>query len=185
MLERYIKFKKGVDQMYEITITTKGGDKGSTSLCNGERVPKDDPRVEAYGTVDECQAVVGIARSMCDFEPICDSLRQIEDDLYIMMGVMSLCDGMEPPKMDWMEEMIKKVSQMFTENNFQFIRPGECGICATLHLARTIARRAERQSVTLLRSGKIDPYVFSYINRLSDGLYALILWYQKEKFPKK
>ncbi|SMG28832.1 cob(I)yrinic acid a,c-diamide adenosyltransferase [Dethiosulfovibrio salsuginis] len=171
--------------MHEITITTKGGDKGSTSLCNGERVPKDDPRVEAYGTVDECQAAIGLARSMCDFEPVCDNLRKLEDDLYILMGVMSLCDGLEPPKVEWMEGMIKQVSEMFTDKDFQFIRPGECRVCASLHLARTMARRAERQSVKLLRSGKIDPYVFSYINRLSDGIYALILWYQREKFPKK
>lgn len=171
--------------MHEITITTKGGDKGSTSLCNGERVPKDDPRVEAYGTIDECQAVIGLARSLCDFQPICEYLKHFEDDLYILMGAMSLCEGLEPPKMDWMENMIKEVSAMFTEKNFQFIRPGECRVCAALHMARTIARRAERQSVKLLRSGKIDPYTFSYINRLSDGIYALILWYQREAFPEK
>ncbi|EFC91803.1 ATP/cobalamin adenosyltransferase [Dethiosulfovibrio peptidovorans DSM 11002] len=169
--------------MYKMTITTKGGDKGNTSLCNGERVPKDDPRVEAYGTIDECQASIGLARSMCSFEPINENLKRLEDELYTLMGCMALCEGMEPPKTDWMEDMIKEVSSMFTEGEFQFIRPGECSVCATLHMARTIARRAERQAVRMLRSGTLPLDIFAYINRLSDAIYALILWYQKEFFP--
>ncbi|PIE54525.1 MAG: ATP:cob(I)alamin adenosyltransferase [Dethiosulfovibrio peptidovorans] len=171
--------------MQNLTITTKGGDKGNTSLCSGKRVPKDDPRVEAYGIVDECQATIGLARSICDFEPVNEHLRQLEDDLYVLMGYLALCDGLEPPKLDRLEEMIRQVSSMFTDTDFQFIRPGECQVCAALHLARTVARRAERQVVSLFRAGAIPPEVFSYVNRLSDGLYALILWYQKEKTPSK
>lgn len=67
--------------MEGIVITTKGGDKGTTSLGNGERVPKDDPRVEAYGTIDECQAALGLARSICGLEPLCRHLEHMEDDL--------------------------------------------------------------------------------------------------------
>lgn len=156
-------------------ITTKGGDKGETSLGNGTRVPKDSPRVNLYGTLDECQAHVGMARATCSFPEVCSELCVLEQSLGSLMGHIALFPGLDLPDIKVLEGMVDKVRQV-TGNTFHFVRPGDSVPGAALHAARTVGRRAERLAVGMYRERKIDDACFAYINRLSDAIYALALW---------
>lgn len=156
-------------------ITTKKGDSGETSLCNGQRVPKDSPRVELYGTLDECQAHLGMARATCDLSEICKNICVLEQDLGPVMGYIALCPELEAPQVEKLENIIEKV-RVRTGETFRFIRPGDSVPGAALHAARTVARRAERLAVSLYRKKEIDTETYRYINRLSDAIYAISLW---------
>lgn len=156
-------------------ITTKGGDKGETSLGDGTRVPKDSPRVELYGTLDECQAHIGMARATCRFENICREIYALEQALSPLMGYIALFPGLDLPDIGMLEQQIEKIRKI-TGNTFRFVRPGDSVAGAALHAARTVARRAERIAVSLYRNGQLDEACFAYINRLSDAIYALSLW---------
>lgn len=169
--------------MSTVWITTKGGDKGMTSLGNGTRVPKDDERVELYGTIDECQACIGTARAICRVDEVREKLTAIEKDLYRLMGVLSLYDGSIPPDVALLDGIVE-ASRQVCGGEFAFVLPGESQTGAALHLARTVARRAERRAMPLLRRGEISQECFIYINRLSDALFALILWNNKRAAEK-
>lgn len=156
-------------------ITTKGGDKGTTSLGNGERVPKDHPRVELYGTLDECQAALGLARATSCAPEIADELFRVEEQLGAVMGHLALYPGLEEPSPAHLEQLVERVKNKTGETT-RFVRPGDTLPGAALHMARTIARRAERAAVKLYRDGKIAEGAYAYINRLSDAVYALALW---------
>ncbi|GAB6280774.1 MAG: cob(I)yrinic acid a,c-diamide adenosyltransferase [Thermovirga sp.] len=159
-------------------ITTKGGDKGTTSLGDGTRVPKDHPRVNLYGTLDECQAAVGLARAYCCTEGIREDLLKIEDEMGAVMGYLALFPGLPEPDPASLENIVEKVRGIIGET-FRFVRPGDSLAGAALHLARTIARRAERLAVALHRDGEIGDAPYAWINRLSDTIYALSLWTDK------
>jgi cob(I)alamin adenosyltransferase len=156
-------------------ITTKGGDKGTTSLGNGERVPKDHPRVELYGTLDECQASIGVARATSCAGEIAEELLRIENQLGNVMGYLALYPGLEEPTPEPLESLMERVKRV-TGETMRFVRPGDTLPGAALHMARTIARRAERTAVKLYREGQITESTYAYINRLSDAIYALALW---------
>ncbi|MFP4482821.1 MAG: cob(I)yrinic acid a,c-diamide adenosyltransferase [Thermovirgaceae bacterium] len=156
-------------------ITTKGGDKGTTSLGNGERVPKDHPRVELYGTLDECQAAIGLARATSCAREIADELFRIEEQLGSVMGHLALYPGLGEPSPEPLEDLIERVKSA-TGETMRFVRPGDTLPGAALHIARTIARRAERTAVRLYRENAISEGTYAYINRLSDAIYALALW---------
>ncbi|WP_334138489.1 ATP:cob(I)alamin adenosyltransferase [Thermovirga lienii] len=96
-------------------ITTKKGDKGLTTLGNGEKVPKDHPRVELYGTLDECQAAIGIARAHCAFEEINAHLLEIENMLGTLMGHLSLFPGVPCPEYQALEKIISHVGTIVGE----------------------------------------------------------------------
>ena len=159
-----------------IWVTTKGGDRGETSLANGQRVPKDHPRVETYGTLDECQAHVGLARSLCEYPELCEQLCLIEQELGKAMGHLALYPELACPDITKLEKITELAGER-AGKNFRFIRPGDSTPGAALHIARTVARRAERCAVKLYRDHEIAEDIYSYINRLSDALYALSLWY--------
>ncbi len=163
--------------MSDLWITTKGGDKGMTSLCDGTRVAKDDSRVELYGTVDECQAHIGLARGLCDVPAIAQRLETIEKDLYRLMAHLALCPDSPAPEVATLDQMIQEARQV-CRDPFAFALPGQSAVVGALHVARTVARRAERLAVGLLRQGAIQEEAYIYLNRLSDGLYALTLWLQ-------
>ncbi|KUK42795.1 MAG: ATP/cobalamin adenosyltransferase [Thermovirga lienii] len=162
-------------------ITTKKGDKGLTTLGNGEKVPKDHPRVELYGTLDECQAAIGIARAHCAFEEINAHLLEIENMLGTLMGHLSLFPGVPCPEYQALEKIISHVGTIVGEKKHIFLRPGDSKVGSFLHLARTIARRAERKAVKLYREGKIEDKSYIFINRLSDAIFALALWLNMEE----
>lgn len=160
--------------MAKLIITTKGGDKGTTSLANGERVAKDDRRVELYGTVDECQAALGMARAFCEDEKTAQDIYFIEDYLFGAMAYFAKCDYDEPDPMI-LESMSDRVKETLPDDTMAFVRPGDTKCSAALHLARTVARRAERAATPLFRDGEISEQSYKFLNRLSDVIYLLSL----------
>ncbi len=159
-------------------LTTKGGDKGMTSLGNNERVPKDHPRVETYGTLDECQAHLGMARATACSEEIRKELFDLEANLGLVMGYLALYPGLPEPDPSSLEGIIARAGEVVGKT-FHFVRPGDSVPGAALHQARTVARRAERAAVKLFREGQLTDQAYAYINRLSDAIYALALWTDK------
>lgn len=170
--------------MGDLWITTKGGDKGETSLGDGGRLPKDHRRVETYGTLDECQAHIGMARSLCEYGPICEHLCDLEQNLGLLMGYIALFPGLKCPDIAKIEGIIDEVGEV-TGKHHHFVRPGDSTPGAALHIARTVARRAERAAVGLYRSGELAEDAYRYINRLSDVIYSLSLWYDYLERQKK
>lgn len=162
-------------------IYTRGGDSGETSLSDGRRVPKDDLRVETYGTVDECSSALGIARLHAD--PTLEAvLARIQNDLFDL-GADLACPEDRPwtlrvtqAQVDWLETTLDGMNDHLKPLD-SFILPGGTPCAAHLHLARTMARRAERQCVTLMRAdATVNPAVLRYLNRLSDLLFVAARW---------
>lgn len=170
--------------MSDIWITTKGGDRGETSIGSGKRLPKDHPRVETYGTLDECQAHIGMARSLCEYSEICDTLCFLEQELGKLMGYIALFPDLDCPDIASLEGITVKVGEV-TNKNYRFIRPGDSTPGAALHVARTVARRAERAAVGIFRTGELAEDAYRYVNRLSDVIYAIALWYDHLEREKK
>jgi len=163
-------------------IYTKSGDDGTTGLIGGVRVPKDSPRIEAYGSVDELNAVLGVVRSYSLPGRMDKILERIQDDLFTVGADLAL--PQDASRADWgiptlPEEAVQTLEKEIDEceSNLdplrQFILPGGTPAAAMLHLARTIARRAERCCVTLARAEHVDPLIVRYLNRLADLCFVL------------
>ena len=161
-------------------IYTRGGDKGETSLGDGSRVPKQALRVEAYGTVDEANAAIGLARLHAD--PDSDAmLARIQNDLFDLGA--DLCtpeDGRRAAgalrivaaQVERLEREIDGMNATLRPLD-SFILPGGTPAAAYLHLARTVTRRAERLACALAAEESINPEAVKYLNRLSDHLFVL------------
>jgi len=163
-------------------IYTRTGDDGTTGLIGGKRVPKDAERIEAYGTVDELSAILGLVCSHRLPDRVLEVVRRIQDDLFSVGADLALPDGMD--RGEWgipstSDQDIQRLEKMLDEFQVslaplrRFILPGGCAPGALLHLARTVARRAERRCVTLTRVESADPQIIRYLNRLSDLLFVL------------
>ena len=164
-------------------IYTKTGDKGSTGLFGGGRVPKDDIRVEAYGDVDELNAVIGMARSIETMPRIDEVLVPIQRDLFAIGALLATPDRdkmaqhLEKARID--EARIGELERAIDEGDAEleplrsFILPGGTPKAAALHVARTVCRRAERRVVKLQREVELPPLAVIYLNRLSDLLFTL------------
>src|SRR5262249_55186394 len=158
-------------------IYTRSGDQGETGLGDGSRVPKDHPRVAAYGTVDELNALVGLLAAEPGTAESGDLLRGIQNDLFDLGA--DLCVPQppdEPPgkrlrvrpeQASRLEAAIDRLNAPLAPLN-SFVLPGGRPAAAWCHLARTVCRRAEREVVTLARAEPINPEVIVYLNRLSD-----------------
>lgn len=169
--------------MANLNITTKGGDKGTTSLGNGVRIEKDDRRVELYGTLDECQAALGLARAACLSPKTAEEIFFLEDYLFNAMAYFAECDFPEPdPQI--LENVSSRVAASIKEAQI-FVRPGDSSCGAALHLARTIARRAERTATQLFREKQITEKSYAFLNRLSDVIYVISLKVDEEEREKK
>lgn len=163
-------------------IYTRTGDGGSTGLASGARVSKSDARVEAYGAVDELNSAIGVARLHSGQNDRIDAmLGRIQNELFDLGAdlatphepapkwealriVASQVDRLEA-EIDWMNESLKALDS--------FILPGGAPLSAHLHLARTVARRAEREAIRLVESGvAVTPEAMRYLNRLSDHLFV-------------
>jgi len=175
----YINIKKKymvkLDKIY-----TRGGDKGKTSLGNGERVDKNSIRVEAFGTVDETNAVLGIAIVNLK-SPLKEMIFRIQNDLFDLGADLCVPDNKkldyEPLRInqfqvDRLEEEIDTMNSNL-DSLKSFILPGGTLESAYLHLARTTARKAERLMVELSHKENINPISIKYINRLSDHLFVI------------
>lgn len=161
-------------------IYTRGGDKGQTSLGDGTRVPKQSLRVEAYGTVDEANAALGLARLHTGGGDDA-MLARIQNELFDLGA--DLCtpeDGrraagalrIAAPQVKRLEAEIDRMNAELQPLN-SFILPGGSAAAAYLHLARTTARRAERLVCALAAEEKVNPEAIKYLNRLSDHLFVL------------
>lgn len=176
-------------------IYTRTGDDGTTGLVGGQRVPKNSPRIEAYGTVDECSSAIGLARAA--LHPLLTSHRRAQrldrwlawtqDALFNLGSDLATLpknrsDGTPLITHDdarSLERAIDEAQQDLEPLN-NFIHPGGSPPGAYLHLARTICRRAERLLVSLAEHEKIAPETLRYLNRLSDALFVWSRWINRE-----
>ena len=158
-------------------VYTRTGDGGETSLVGGARVSKASPRVEAYGDVDELNSLIGLARSVGDDGEIDEALALIQNDLFTVGGDLASPVEVEVPRVaESFVTTLEELSDRFLkelEPLKEFILPGGCEAGATLHLARTVARRAERRVVALGETEEINTETVVYLNRLSDLLFIL------------
>jgi cob(I)alamin adenosyltransferase len=178
-------------------IYTRTGDDGTTGLGDGTRVPKDGERVEAYGTVDELNSAIGVLLAIPGLPPDATaSLTEIQHELFDMGGELCI-----PGHRVITEQHILRLEDTLDGFNDslpplkEFILPGGGPAAAACHLARTIARRAERRVLTLSRVESVSPEVVKYLNRLSDLLFVLarvlarhergseVLWRHDRKAP--
>jgi len=161
-------------------IYTRGGDKGETSLGTGRRVPKHDLRVEAYGTVDEANAALGLARlhTTGDDDAM---LARIQNDLFDLGADLCTPEGEERRReaLRVTDAQVERLEREIDAMNARlaplrsFILPGGSPAAAHLHYARTVARRAERQMTALSTSEPVTSAAIRYVNRLSDHLFVM------------
>jgi len=171
-------------------IYTRGGDAGETSLGRGERVAKHDPRVEAYGTIDEANSVIGlvrnaIARALLGGERLAEAdamLARIQNDLFDVGADLCTPEGESKRGEQALRIVASQVERLEREIDAMnaelqpltsFILPGGGEASAWLHLARTVVRRAERRMTRLAAGQPINPEAVKYVNRLSDHLFVL------------
>lgn len=171
-------------------VYTRTGDKGETALVGGRRVPKDDPRIESYGTIDELNAVLGLVRSCNDAakhsaatERLDQILRQIQNELFDLGSELATppdaaWEGMiriGPAQIEVLERTIDECQADLAPLK-SFILPGGGMIAAFLHQARTVCRRAERDILRLMHREPVGESALGYVNRLSDLLFVLSRW---------
>jgi cob(I)alamin adenosyltransferase len=166
-----------------VKIYTKTGDKGDTGLFGGGRVPKDDPRVEAYGDVDELNAVIGMARAVELMPRVDEVLVPVQRDLFAIGALLATPDRekmaqhLQKARID--EHRIAELEQAIDDAESEleplraFILPGGTPKAAALHVARTVCRRAERNVVRLQHAVELPELAVIYLNRLSDLLFTL------------
>lgn len=161
-------------------IYTRGGDRGETSLLGGDRVPKHAPRIEAYGTVDELNAAIGVARATSR-TALDAELERIQSDLFVlgaMLAAPGLSDrfpGVATSRVTELEEAIDHLEKDLPPLT-AFVLPGGSLAAAQLHVARTVCRRAERLIVALAEGSEVIDRAITYVNRLSDWLFVASRW---------
>jgi cob(I)alamin adenosyltransferase len=165
-----------------IKIYTKTGDKGTTSLIGGTKVPKSHLRIEAYGTVDELNSYIGLCRDLLEDKIGRHILREVQDRLFTIGSTLA-CDPVKEPKMripDLKEDDVLLLEKEIDKMNEQvspmknFILPGGHPTVSHIHIGRCICRRAERCCVRLeLDKEEVEQIVIKYLNRLSDYLFVL------------
>jgi len=179
-------------------IYTKTGDKGTTGLVGGRRISKDSPRIWAYGTVDELNAAIGLARAFNREEKspamrrVDVLLARVQNELFHLGAELAtLPEDFQKgrPRID--RSHVVALEKLMDELNpelgplREFILPGGSRTAAALHQARTICRRAERFCVRLAREERIGEFVVPYLNRLSDALFVLARWANKARGVKE
>lgn len=162
-------------------IYTRTGDGGETSLFDGRRVAKDDPRVHAYGEVDELNAALGVALAHTTHPAVLELLPEVARDLFAIGGQLAnpleksprkvAKSALDPARVRRLEEAIDGLETELPPLK-RFILPGGSPGGAALHLARTLCRRAERSAVALDRQTPLNPELLAYLNRLSDYLFV-------------
>jgi cob(I)alamin adenosyltransferase len=171
-----------IDKVY-----TKGGDAGQTSLIGGERVSKANPRIDAYGTLDELNAVMGLVRTALDGSPTRDHLapivHRIQNELFNLGAELACGDAETRAKLPRVEARhVEALERDIDALNDQlaplrsFVLPGGGWVSSYLHLARTVCRRAERLIVALAESEEVETVAIIYLNRLSDALFVFGRW---------
>jgi cob(I)alamin adenosyltransferase len=170
-----------------VKIYTKTGDDGTTSLFSGGRVPKHHLRVESYGTVDELNSTLGLARAQQPSPATDADLGKIQHQLFNLGADLATpLDAatrhivrMDAETVVWLEQSIDRMTAELPTLTY-FILPGGSVPAATIHVARTICRRAERLVTQLQEAESVGEYVLPYLNRLSDTLFTLARWENKQ-----
>ena len=162
---------------------TRTGDRGETSLYTGERVPKASVRVEAYGTVDELQSSIGFARATAEDAEIDADCKAVEGVLGGVMAELASTGGktwVVPEDVANIEALCDKYTAYAADWKPKFVVPGESAASAALHVARAVARRAERRVLTfaetVAETEPVQPDLLQYLNRVSDLLYAMAIY---------
>ncbi len=169
-------------------IYTKTGDQGQTALFGGQRLPKDDLRIEAYGTVDELNSHVGLLRDYGFPETENSVLLEIQDRLFTLGSLLAS----DPAKKNLKVPLISADDITYLENEIDrlnehlpemrsFVLPGGHLAVSQCHVVRCVCRRAERRVVTLAAASDVDPLIIQYLNRLSDFFFVLARWTTSEK----
>jgi len=160
------------------SIVTKKGDAGYTYVCSGEKLRKDDLRIEAVGTIDELSSFIGMAKSVVKDKNLRDILEKLQRDLLILGTQISGLNSKKSKRkitsrhVRYLEVKIEELEKKFSFENF--VLPGDDLVSSTLHVVHTIARRLERRVVALTNETKFeDKNVLVYLNRLSDLFFLL------------
>jgi cob(I)alamin adenosyltransferase len=167
-------------------IYTRTGDSGDTGLVDGSRVSKADPRVAAIGDVDEANSAIGVALLHLTGESQRQMLARIQNDLFDLGADLATPGEIEgalrvvPEQIERLEGEIDRMNEDL-EPLRSFILPGGGAGSAHLHLARAIARRAERSASTAAKAAALNPLALAYINRLSDHLFVMARWVAREE----
>jgi len=166
-------------------IYTRAGDDGTTALGNGERRPKYDLRIAAYGSVDELNAVIGLAVAAQKEIRIRDLLLKIQDDLFTVGAELAMVPGTAGAKVprvthEHVARLEAGIEAFDVGRITEFILPRGPEGLVRLHWARTVARRAERRVVTLSKHETLNPEILRYMNRLSSVLYQVAVWVQRK-----
>jgi cob(I)alamin adenosyltransferase len=172
-------------------VYTRRGDQGETSLAGGQRVPKDGPRIEAYGTVDELNSLVGAARVTASelaaaearLSPLAAILLRVEHELFNLGSILAtLPEDVHPKQARVTDADVAELESEIDRMNRElpplgsFVLPGSSRLNAELHICRTVCRRAERATVALGRVESVPPEAVRYLNRLSDALFVWSRW---------
>lgn len=172
-------------------IYTKTGDRGETRLASGELVPKDSPRLDCYGTLDELNAFVGVARLTAEesaarhdrLAELARSLARIQHELFNLGSILATSPGKAHPRQARVDDTdIEQLEREIDAMNAElpplrsFVLPGGSRLNNELHICRTVCRRAERLLVSLARVDEIDEVNIRYVNRLSDAFFVMSRW---------
>ena len=172
-------------------VYTRHGDRGETSLAGGQRVPKDSPRIEAYGTVDELNASIAAARDTINearageprLAPLAAILLRVQHELFNLGSILAtLPEDVHPQQARVTDAEVAQLEEEIDQMNKylaplrSFVLPGGSRLNAELHICRTVCRRAERACVSLARVEGIPPEAVRYLNRLSDALFVWSRW---------
>jgi len=189
MSERFESPRLAINRVY-----TKRGDSGETGLAGGQRVGKDALRIEAYGTIDELNAFVGIARSSmgAGLGKLDRIMLRVQHELFNAGSILAtLPEDVHPKQARVTAEDTIRLEREIDEMNEglpplrSFVLPGGSRLNAELHVCRTICRRAERECIRLARTEAIDPEIVKYLNRLSDAFFVWTRWAsQQEGIPE-
>ena len=156
-------------------IYTRTGDDGTTGLGDGSRVPKDDARVEAYGSVDEANSAIGVVLAVPGLpDPVTEALTRVQHELFDLGGELCIPGhrAIEPSHVLALEASLDSFNAGLPPLK-EFILPGGGQAAAACHLARAICRRAERRAWSLARTDRVAPEPLQYLNRLSDLLFVI------------
>ena len=169
-----------------MSIYTKTGDKGKTSLFDNKRVFKDDIRVESYGTIDELGTFLGLAKNYVEDTEMYNFIEKIQNKLFTVATNLATEDkekvayNIVQKDIDDLEKIIDLYMGRL-EDSSGFIVPGSNKKSAYLHVARTVCRRGERRIISLSNNAIVDPLVIKYVNRLSDVIYAMARYSEEEQ----
>jgi cob(I)alamin adenosyltransferase len=181
-----------------VSIVTKTGDRGETSLMYGRRLPKGDHRIDAYGSVDELTAALGLARASCSDKFVSEQIFAAQKDLIVVMGELAtlqqdrhryLKDGFELTSGKMVDRITSVIIDLEKDKSLYpkgWAVPGETAASAALDFARTTCRRAERRIASWMAGEKdLNPEVLRYLNRLSDLCWILARYSERGEKRRK